>query len=165
MSTWFRTREMDEEQKLTCEDNARLIEWAVAIYGIFWGIWLASFTENVVTSCEWPVLIEDIVVDHLLVGRILCLAPIGFLVMITTYTFFLLKWLWGLRFVLPGAGFQAIFKNARQAAILWSYVTLFILGFQYLCSISIGWASMGIWATLGLHATTAAVVLVERRAW
>ncbi len=145
--------------------NTVLIEWTSAIYGIFWGVWLGFFSEQLITQCNMvPVLsafpvVKDVV--NILYPGMLA----GISLLIVVYSYFLVRWLWGMRRIVPNSGYQEVFQKLGTALVFWlaSVVGLFILG--GFCAIRMLWVWVGIWATLSWLVVITFVVLADKDGW
>lgn len=161
MSPRRRGRERDEDHSV--EDNTRLIEWATEIYGVFWGIWIGFFVQEIVTGCETPL---D---EYEWAGLWLPYLPLGLSVSLSilasVYVFFLIKWLWGMRFIQPHETYRAVFAKLGKAVPFWILVVVALVLIHFLCHIEWPWIWMGIWSTLGWIVTVSALVLIDRRSW
>lgn len=158
-----RRRDSERDEDYVVGDNTRLIEWTTEIYGVFWGIWIGFSVQQIVTGCETPLN------DYKWAGLWLPYLPLGLSVglsiLASVYTFFLIKWLWGMRFIQPHEAYPSVFAKLGKVARFWILVVAAMVLVHVFCHVGWHWIWMGVWSTLGWIATVSALVLIDTRSW
>lgn len=100
------------------ENLTLLIDWSSSIYGIFWGVWLATYTQSLVDQCKLRFLPY-------------CLKPwliIGFILLLSLYIFHFVKWLWRMRFSKENPFFARTLSLGEYPT--WIFLsTMIVIGF------------------------------------
>ena len=138
-------------------DNHTLIEWISTIYGIYFGIWLGFFVEQLISQqtkveVQFPFFSTDLV-------------ALGFSIIISVYTYYFVRFMWKIKDVSPSQRFSTVAKRFVSAPILVLVTDCAILFIGYLFKINRIWIGMGIWATLGWVILLGVIVLSDRRGW
>jgi hypothetical protein len=149
--------------KSVIADNAVLIDWASAIYGIFWGVWLGFFADKLITTCS-PQALSPIFPQGIL-SVIYATMLVALSILISVYSYFLVKWLWSMRLILPNATYLEVFAKLRKALIFWLFTMLGIWFLSSVCSIGWQWAWIGLWSTAGWLVTISFIVLADKEGW
>lgn len=144
------------------QDNTILIEWVSAIYGIFWGVWLGFFTDKLVTSCSINPLIN---IPEIIVSIVYSTAIVSLTILITVYSFYLVKWLWMMRTIVPKTDYRTVLSKLGKAAVFLICSVIPISGLSFLCSIGWQWLWMGVWATTGWLFVVSLIVMADRKGW
>jgi hypothetical protein len=153
----------DCEEGPVVGDNTRLIEWATEVYGIFWGIWVGFSIDRIVAGSETP--LRDYVWSGIALPYLPLGLSMGLSLLASLYSFFLIKWLWCMRFIQPNTGYREVFAKLGKAVYFWILVVIALILVQVFCSIGWQWVWMGIWSTLGWIAMVGVLVLIDRRSW
>jgi hypothetical protein len=138
-------------------DNSVLIEWTSSVYGIFVGVWLGFFVEQLVEN-RGVFLIKAL-------SEYYFTFIVGYSILFSVHTFYMVRWLWIMRGFSPDGSFSealAKFKAGRKFAVS-NLVALLLVG--YLFSVKVLWVYMGVWAIFGWLLVVGAVVSADRRDW
>lgn len=138
-------------------DTPMLIEWISTIYGIYFGIWLGFFVEQL--------FIKQAIVQIQIPFFSVDLVNIGFSIIIGVYTYYFVKYMWRIRNVTPTQQFRTVVKRFVGAPILVLVTDLAIFFIGYIFKIDKIWTGMGIWATISWVLVLGFAVLSDRRGW
>ena len=133
--------------------NIALIEWSLSIYGIYWGIWLSFFVEQIVQHKIRPGF--EYFYSSILIF-------FGLLVMV--YSYYLVKWLWDIRSLYPKANISELIYRLKRAFSFLIGITIATYCLGYIFCINDIWVYMGIWSSAGWFVLTVSIVVSDWRA-
>ena len=146
------------------EDNTAIIDWVLAIYGSYIGIWLGLFVQQMWENRTNVVALFS---DQSYNDGLAFLIIIGFPVLFFVFTYYMIKWIWVLRSLSPQQTVKEVIKRLRKSGggtfYFFIIIGLFIIGWFF--HIDFIWVFAGFFAFISWLAIILFITLSDRREW
>lgn len=136
------------------EDTKTLIDWVSSFYGMFWGVWLGFYVEQ----------IGRLQLNSIIPVELSPFILVGFAIIIMIFSYNFIKWLWKMRNDSPSSRAARAFFNLNSGVVLFIIVIFAIILIGWVYTVPIIWVGMGLWTSFGWPIIVTAVVY-NRRGW
>lgn len=145
---------MSIDRKNAIPDSTLLIDWISSIYGVFWGIWLGFFVEQLGKNT----------ISEIIPKKIASVIPIGFSLLLILFIYNFIKWVWLMRYIGDKSKGYEIFLGIKKCP-LFIITVVGIYFFGYLYNIDMIWRNMGAWATIAWPFVIIISLISDKRGW